>query len=340
MTILPVLKRELVAVVRRGGEFGSRSFFAATLLINVLGTFATWYYWEGERVSHRLMSLIAEKAFLIALALHWIVLIKLIGQTARSVAFEKDRGTLDFLLATRLSSAEIILGKLAAHLLVFLMSLAVGLPIMLLLNRLGGVDGWLIILGYAAIISTGFFLGALAIWFSATAPDSRRALARAVLWYLAWFSLPFFVAYLLPRLGVQLPVWLRSANGWLLASSPASLLLKLPNLAGWKGFIDSFIWMCVLQMAGVAICLIGAIVQLRSVYRAATSVETRDPLRKLMHTSWRLRPRPPVGDDPIFWRERYTNRAGFGETFRSACLSGNRSGDCLPDVVLRQACNG
>jgi ABC-type Na+ efflux pump permease subunit len=28
-----------------------------------------------------------------------------------------------------------------------------------------------------------------------------------------------------------------------------------------------------------------------------------------MHTSWRLRPRPPVGDDPIFWRERYTNRA-------------------------------
>ena len=213
-------------------------------------------------------------------------------------------------MASRLSSAEVILGKLTAYMLVFLMSLAVGLPIMVLLNRLGGTDGWLILLAYAAIVSTGFFVAALAIWFSATAADSRRALSRAVLWSFAWFSLPFFVAYLLPRLGVHLPVWVRSTNGWLLASSPASLLLKLPNLAGWKGFIESVICMCGLQMVGAGICLIGAIVQLRSVYRAATSVETRDPLRRLMHTSWRLLPRPPVGDDPIFWRERYTNRAG------------------------------
>ena len=248
MTILPVLKRELVALARRGGEHASRSFFAAALLMGVLGTFTAWYYWEAEQVTNRLMALIAERSFFLALALHGLVLITVLGQTAKCVAFEKDRRTLDFLLATRLSSAEIIVGKLAAHVLVFLVTLAAGLPIMLLLNQLGGVDGWLILTAYAGIISTGFFLAAFSIWFSATAPDSRRALARAFLCSIAWFFGPFFAAYLLPRLGIRLPDWLRTANAWLLASSPASLLMKLPSLVAGKGLIDSVAWMCGLQL--------------------------------------------------------------------------------------------
>jgi ABC-type transport system involved in multi-copper enzyme maturation permease subunit len=309
MTILPVLKRELVAAARRGGEPGSRSFFAATLLMSVLGTFTAWYYWGAEQVTKRLMALVAERSFFIALALHGLVLMTVMGQTARCIAFEKDRRTLDFLLATRLSSAEIILGKLAAHLLVFLVTLAAGLPIMLLLNRLGDVDGWLIVTAYAGIISTGLFLAAFSIWFSATAPDTRRAVARAFLCSLAWFSGPFFVAHLFPPLGVRLPAWLRAANAWLLASSPASLLLKWPSLAAGQGLIDSVARMCGLQVMGAAICLIGAIVQLRSAYRAQASGEARGALRHLIHRSWRLWPRPPVGDDPILWRERYTNRS-------------------------------
>ncbi len=102
------------------------------------------------------------------------------SQTATCIAVEKDRRTLDFLLATRLSSTEIVVGKLAAYMLVFLGTLAAGLPIMLLLNQLGGVDGRLILTAYAGIVATGFWLAAFSIWFSATAPDSRRALGRAV----------------------------------------------------------------------------------------------------------------------------------------------------------------
>lgn len=177
MTILPVLKRELVAAARRGGEPGSRSFFAAAMLMSVLGTFTAWYYWEVRHVTNRLMALVAKRSFFIAVALHGLLLIDVMARTAQCVAEEKDRRTLDFLLATRLSSTEVILGKLAARMLVFLVTLAAGLPIMLLLNRLGGVDGWLILMAYAGIVSTGFFLAALSIWLSATAPDSRRASA-------------------------------------------------------------------------------------------------------------------------------------------------------------------
>ncbi len=308
MTILPVLKRELVALARRGGEQSSRSVFAATLLVSVLGTFTAWYYWQGEHVTNTVMALVAERSFLIALALHGLPLMTVIGQTARCIALEKDRRTLDFLLATRLSSTEIVVGKLAAHLLAFLVALAAGLPIMLL-NKLGGVDGWLILTGYAGIVSTGLFLAAFSIWFSATAPDTRRALARAFLFLIAWFAGPFFVAHIFPRVGLRLPDWLRAANAWVLASSPASLLVKLPGLANGKGLVGSVARMCGLQAVAASICLIGAIIGLRFAYRAHATGEAGGALRQFMHTSWRMRPKPPVGDDPIFWRERYTNRA-------------------------------
>jgi hypothetical protein len=111
------------------------------------------------------------------------------------------------------------------------------------------VDGWLILTAYAGIVSTEFFLAAFSIWPSATAPDSRRASARAFLCSIAWFSGPFFVAHLFPRLGVRLPGWLRAANAWLLASSPASLLMKWPSLVAGKGLIDSIAWMCGLHYA-------------------------------------------------------------------------------------------
>ncbi len=223
MTILPVLQRELVALARKRGEHAGRSIFAATLLLSVLATFTAWYYWSGEQVTNRLMTLVGERSFFIAFGLHVFVLIAVMGQTAKCIAIEKDRRTLGFLLATRLSSAEIVVGKLAAHLLVFLLTLATGLPIMLLLNRLGGVNGWLILTGYAGLVSTGFFLAAFSMWFSATAPDSRRAVGRAFLSFIVWFSGPFFVTHLFPRLGVHLPNWLRTSrmHGFLPAARQA-----------------------------------------------------------------------------------------------------------------------
>ena len=89
---------------------------------------------------------------------------------------EKDRRTLDFLLATRLSNAEIVLGKLAACMTFLAVEFAAGLPIMLPLHPLGGIDLRLILLAYAGLMTTGFFTIALAVWVSARATNapSRR----------------------------------------------------------------------------------------------------------------------------------------------------------------------
>ena len=228
-------------------------------------------------------------------------------RSARCIAEEKERRTLDFLLTTRLGNAEIILGKLAARMVVFVSTATAGLPVVLLLNRLGGVDGWLIVIGYACIASMGFFVSALSIWCSVTAPDSRRAGARAFFLIVAWLWLPFAVAFILPRFGIRLPAWLMAANAWLLAN-PFGLLLKFPGMTASQALIDAIAWMCGLQFVGGLVFLLAAIVQLRSAFRAQVSDEARGIVRRFFFPPWRYRRRPAVGDDPILWRERYTCR--------------------------------
>src|SRR5262249_14524949 len=153
----------------------------------VLGTFTAWYYWEDAHVSGRLMARIAEQAFLWVIGCHGACMIgPILVRSAVSIAREKERRTLDFLLATRLTGAEIVLERCAACRVVGLTEMAAGLPIMLLLHILGGIDLRLIVLAYAGIATTAFFVASLSIGFSIVAPDARGAMGGALLTILAW----------------------------------------------------------------------------------------------------------------------------------------------------------
>ena len=59
-----------------------------------------------------MMTRIAFQAFLWMLVAQMMPVLAALSRAALSIALEKDRRTLDFLLATRLSNAEIVLGKL------------------------------------------------------------------------------------------------------------------------------------------------------------------------------------------------------------------------------------
>ena len=89
----------------------------------------------------------------------------------------KDRRTLDFLLLTRLANAEIVLAKFAARFALLLAIFAAGVPVMLLLDLLGGIDLRVILLAYGAIATTSFLGLAIAIASSTFAPTGRRATA-------------------------------------------------------------------------------------------------------------------------------------------------------------------
>ena len=233
---------------------------------------------------------------------------EVLGRTARCIAEEKEKRTIEFLLATRLTSAEIILGKFAARMIAFLATLAAGLPVMLLVHRLGGIDGWLIVLAYVGIGSTGFLLAAMAICVSTVVRDSRRAIGFSMLATCLWLWLPFAVAFILPRFSVRLPGWLLTVNGWILNSGPLGLLLRFPGLSASEALVDIVLRMCGSQVLGGAGCLLVAVIALRPACRALGGQVAAKNRRIVAGWRFPFRRRPVVGDDSILWREMYTCR--------------------------------
>jgi ABC-type transport system involved in multi-copper enzyme maturation permease subunit len=309
LAIMRIIQRELVVAARRYREYSQRNSFAAILYVIVFGTIGAWYYWEGGHLSSQTMRWAAYQAFLWTALFHCAIGGIIFARCAPAIAAEKDSRTLDFLLATRLNNAEIILGKLASCLIVLGATAAAGLPLMLALHVLGGVDLRLILLTYAAVASLALFLTSMAIWISTEASSVGRASSLMVLWTMAWVMGPFVLAMVLPRYGLRLPEWAATVNAWLLASSPVGLAIKLApgGIPSWYLLLYSAGWMMGLQLAGSIFFLAAAILRLRRAYRRNVNGEPAGG-RTRHRLAWRFRPRPAVGDDPILWRERYTTR--------------------------------
>ena len=96
--------------------------------------------------------------------------------TAGAIAEEKERKTLPFLLATDLRDREIILGKLMSRLLNLTLFILTGLPILSILQFLGGVDPGLLLAGFAATGLTMLGLAALSMVNSVLVRRARDAI--------------------------------------------------------------------------------------------------------------------------------------------------------------------
>ena len=59
LTIVPILKRELIVASRRAGLHSGRSTFVGLLLAIVMGIFGAWYYSEAGHFSHYTLAKIA-----------------------------------------------------------------------------------------------------------------------------------------------------------------------------------------------------------------------------------------------------------------------------------------
>ncbi|MFI5461163.1 MAG: ABC transporter permease [Isosphaerales bacterium] len=311
-TIIPIFGRELVAAAReREGRrlHSERSFFVGMLLTIVLGTFGALYYWSDEPVTYRTMTQGMIEAAGWCGLVHFGIFASILVRGAWSIAKERDRRTLELLLATPLTNAEIVLGKLASCLVMVCATLAAGFPVILLVHVLGGIDLRLIALCYASSASTILFLSALAIWISVEASDIWWAYAAFLLGTLAWVIGPFSMSVFLPRFGILLPEWVRAANRWLVLSSPIIVPYYLAlGLNSWAKLSVIAGRMIALQLLGAVFLTIGAIARLRSAHRTFASGDQHFRGRQAPRPVPWFRRRPPVGDDPILWREKYTTR--------------------------------
>lgn len=301
----PIVARELTAHARSRRWASGRSIFAAAPPVIVIATTAAVWAGPGTELSGERIGHAMRVAFGVIVGVHVVAALLVSGQAALAIAGEKDRRTLDFLLATRLGNAEIVLSKLAACLIAGLAPIVAAFPLMLLMIALGGIDARLVALTYAAVATMALFLGSLAILVSSSARDGRRAVASATGLAMLWLCGPFLLTFFLPRLGLRLPGFLSPVSATLIASSPLGVLMELMAGPTLPSIIDAVGWMCGLQLIGSALMLAPAILRLRSAYRVNTGGDGRG-FRRI---GWRMRRRPAVGDDPILWRERYTLRA-------------------------------
>ena len=311
MTIWPVLNRALNTYVRRGGVQWDRAIMAVVTGAIVFGSFAAQLYSADWSLSGSQISATAQSAFLRVGAIQAFALLAITVLGAQTIALERDRRTLDFLLTTPLENVEILLGKLGACLILYFSSSISGFPVLYGLVALGGVDFRLLLLLYAIFGSTALFLAAMSTWISVRSTNVKKAASFAMGWTICWLLGPYLLVMLRAAVGLRLPEWVRIPSDWVLDSSPLGLVLNYLGLQSSGRLLDALYRMIALQLAGSFIFVVLASLQLRSIERAQAGGDARpsDPSRLRSRRVRPTRRRPAVGDDPILWRARYTEQS-------------------------------
>jgi ABC-type transport system involved in multi-copper enzyme maturation permease subunit len=230
------------------------------------------------------------------------------------IAQEKDRKTLDFLLAADLTSREILLGKLTARLAHLGLLLLTGLPILSLTQFWGGVDPNLILAGFAVSGLTLLSLAGLSALNSVYARKPWDAIVLSYVEVAAYYGLS--------SLGRQL-LALPQAKLVLFGGSHAITVADLVNvihagdvlaaLSNLQAAVDEGKYLADLLPGllvnyalfhGVtaAVCLTWAAARLRPV----AVKQDYSPRRAVRF----FRLRPALGESPMLWKEAFVE-TGF-----------------------------
>jgi ABC-type transport system involved in multi-copper enzyme maturation permease subunit len=298
------LRREVITSTRRGSVFSDRRG-AACLAAAVIGIcFGVWDWWGWDRGSVGGAASFGFWMFGVLVVAEAMLAIGLVlGAAAPAIASERDRKSLDSLLATRVSSADVVLGALGASLLRYANRLAALAPLMVLITCLGGIDPRLVALSFAGIASTAVVTASLSVAVSAGARTTRQAVAYALMWTMAWTMLPVLVVMLLPRIWPAATAWTAPIAVRMLDASPVGVILSLSGIVPRGPLVSSVLKMIAIHAAASALLVAWAIVRLRPASRAAYELDVRDEFLSRLRARWR--PRPACGDDPVLWREMH-----------------------------------
>ena len=313
----PVFNVELTTTSRRARYYVAR-FAYGMILLFIIGQNFPWYSYSyrsnrGEMSIQQMASLGQSLFMTFATVQGLAVLLLTPTLVAGVIADERQRKTLHYLLASRLSSGEIILGKLAARLLHVGVFLGLGLPILSLLSLFGGVDPLAVVAYYAATITTVFFLASLSILVSTYARRPREAISQVYLLEVAWLFLPSLIDAIGPRAGWpwdEIYPWIAPVTVWVAATSPASLLALAPGMFG-RGpvaFYEAVLWMMGLQALVGALMVALAVARLRPIFRKEGERSRLFKRFGAVRRGRRFLARPECGDDAMLWKERYVSR--------------------------------
>jgi ABC-type transport system involved in multi-copper enzyme maturation permease subunit len=317
----PVLFYDLVRTGRQGRAFQLRAAYAFALLAALSMLYATYFGREdpfgvlfGEaRAATTDVAEFGSKFFVTFLGLQFgAVFVLTPAFTATAVAEEKERRTLEYLLATDLENREIVLGKLASRLLALLLLLLGGLPVLSFVQFLGGVDPNLVLAGFAATAVTMLSLGSLGILNSVYATRPRGAIFSTYVEAGAYLLISTCCAPAALSSGGSNPLaWPAAGNVFVAYAAVTSGAAAAGGTTGSS--VLSVLSEYVVFHTLAAVLLTGwATLKLRSWNREVRPKSEREAvaaLRAGRPTHW-ARPRlPRVGSDPVLWKELYAEHA-------------------------------
>jgi len=185
----PILAREWMVAPRKLRFYAQRVVFVLVLFSLVC---TTWALMAGIQHVRNLGDLarFGGLVFQIVVPLELIVALFLSAvAAASSVSQEKDRRTLILLLLTRLTSREIVLGKLMSTWVGVANLVLAALPLLLLIAILGGVSAVQVFSATAIILVTSAWTGALANMVAFWREKTFQTLAITLLAIVGWLVL-------------------------------------------------------------------------------------------------------------------------------------------------------
>ncbi len=319
----PVLFYDLIRSARRGRTFLLRAAYALALLVALSLLYASYLsrgdhfesLFGGPRVGTQQVAEFGSNFFLTFMGLQFgAVFVLTPAFTATAVAEEKERRTLDYLLATDLENREVVLGKLTSRLLALLLLLVGGLPVLSFVQFLGGVDPNLVLAGFVATVVTMLSLGSLSIFNSVRAPRPRGAVFSTYVVAGAYLLLSLCCA------PFTLSSPLAGPLGWPAAGNIFVAYAEISSSAGAAGgttgsSVLSVLFEYVVFHSLATVVLAGiATLKLRAWYREEQPRREREvvlsPTDAMLSNRARrlLRRLPRVGPDPVLWKELYAEQ--------------------------------
>jgi ABC-type transport system involved in multi-copper enzyme maturation permease subunit len=329
----PLFYYDLIRLARRGRIILPRCAYGLLLLV---GLFLAYHGRFGNpgpvspapgvQIDPRQMARFAEHYFLVVLILQAAaVLVLTPAYLAGAIAEEKEQQTLELLFTTQLRNREIILGKLFARLTHLAGILLTGLPILSLVQFWGGVDPVLLLASFLVTALTLLSIGSLSILCSVTCRRVVTALGSA---YTLVIGLSVGCLCVLPVRHVSSPiVFFLELTDQLRMSAPAggaAAGVSDPLLLAAQMVGEYALYHGVLAL----LCLAWATSRLRAVLQehsfpelvleqelieaAARAGLPRPTWTALTESS--PPPLPPVGDNPLLWKERYHGSRASGGT--------------------------
>ena len=317
----PVFTREAAVTPRNWRLYFLRALYVAALLVLVA---TAWLILFGSQPARTLgdLSRFGAAAFALVAPVQLAIGVAFSALLcAAAVAQEKDRRTFELLLLTRMTNAELVLGKLLASMLVVLVLILAALPLLMLLVLLGGVSHVQVArvfgVSVAAALAAGTIGSTIALWREKTFQSLAMTALALVLWLLAG------EAVALGAMGESLGGM--AAARWAEAISPLRAILAAarPKTVGgssWAGWspLDDPVRLFMLLAGGLVVGLNAVAIacvrvwnptrELRSAAdgerdeaTAASATQAGAASGRSVHAApGRVR---PVWVNPILWRE-------------------------------------